>query len=498
MSELPSTIARYQIRRRLGRGSRGLVYQGFDPVLNRDVALKLPAPDAIDDLGWSARFLAEARLTGRLFHEHIVEIYDVGRHEGSPFVCMEYLSGESLAQLIRARRAGSLDARLEMIDALCAGLAYAHQCEVLHRDIRPTNIMLDDRSVVKIVDFRIDKFELPGTFDDEPSAPLSRPGWEQRFVGTVDYMAPEQLSGRPVDHRSDIFSAGVTFYELLAYRRPFADRDVASMARKIMHDRPAPLDAIVPDIGPAIAAVVERMLAKQPVDRYQDFAAIREELGAARQQARARGHSAARPPADPGRADPVPLTRTLDDAREAFMRGDLDETNRLCEIALKYSLDDAAAQALRGRARRQLAERQVVWCLAEALQHLERGELTVAEGLIARAEAIDSDAPDVRRARQSLETGRPRARLADAPVGRKPLSPTAEDRVPPAEDQPWQEQEERRARQVIAEAQRRFAGGDHLGALADLEAFSPPHPLVKGALKELLQEFMRIGRRAKR
>ena len=202
------SIARYQIRRRLGHSSMGVVYHAYDPALGRDVALKLaerqdPSARELDDADWrdppsqvqayweltdsewTDRFLAEARVTSGLLHENIVEIFDTGRHEGIPFVCMEYLSGESLRQRIERRRGGAVGERLAIMDALCAGLEYAHACGVVHRDVRPANIMFNDRGVVKIVDFRLEDDHAVFRARRYTGSTTFRPSslWDSRSIG---------------------------------------------------------------------------------------------------------------------------------------------------------------------------------------------------------------------------------------------------------------------------------------------------------------------------
>ena len=205
---LPSRIAKYEIQRPIRQGGMGSVYLGFDPELERRVAIKVLRDDLeIDDPG--ARFIREARAAAGLRHPNIVTIYDFGVVEGAPYIVMEFIPGETLADIIAQRLPLPLSRRLQIVEDLCGAVAYAHRMQLVHRDIKPGNVMFDSDGAVKVLDFGLAR-----TADSA----LTREGV---VMGTLNYMSPEQLAGEPIDHRSDIFAIGTVLYELLAFRRAF-------------------------------------------------------------------------------------------------------------------------------------------------------------------------------------------------------------------------------------------------------------------------------------
>jgi serine/threonine protein kinase len=240
-------VGRYEIQRRLGRGGMGTVYVAHDPVLGRMVAIKvflsdLELPDAAE------RFTREARSAAALNHANIVTVHDFGDVALQPYIVMEYVQGETLAEIIRRKAPVSAIDKLRWMEELCAGVAYAHQVGVIHRDIKPTNLMIDRSGRLKILDFGIAK--MLGTLATNATA----------LIGTPGYMAPEQILGKAIDHRSDLFSIGVVLYELLAYAEAFPGENVPAITHRILTGEPTPIGQLVPDIHPALVAIVERGL----------------------------------------------------------------------------------------------------------------------------------------------------------------------------------------------------------------------------------------------
>jgi len=209
VSTQPSTIGRYQVVRRIGAGGMGSVFLARDPDLDRPLAIKVVKDDLTDDPELRERFVREARSAARLRHPNIITVFDIGEIEGRPFIAMEFIPGESLADLIRRRGRLDVPRVLGWMDQLCAGLGHAHKAGIVHRDIKPGNLMVDPDGVLKIVDFGIARLG---------DSNLTREGM---LVGTANYMAPEQLMGRSLDHRLDIFAVGAVFYELLTLNRAF-------------------------------------------------------------------------------------------------------------------------------------------------------------------------------------------------------------------------------------------------------------------------------------
>jgi hypothetical protein len=261
-------IGRYLITGRIGRGGMGMVYRGLDEALQREVAVKtltLSAQGALDAES-RRRFDVEARAAGRLQHPNIVTVYELGTDPELPFIAMELLAGADLEALLRSGEEIPLAEKLDVVAQVCRALAYAHERGIVHRDVKQSNVRLLDDGTAKIMDFGIAK--LGGTH-------LTRTGM---MVGTVHYMSPEQVQGKPLDGRSDVFSAGVILYELLAGERPFRGEGATQILYKIVHEEPPPFDvAPLGEHGPRLQAILAVALAKDPDARYAGAT----ELGAA-------------------------------------------------------------------------------------------------------------------------------------------------------------------------------------------------------------------------
>ena len=259
-----TVIGRYQVVRFLGRGGMGEVYLARDPVLDRNLAIKLVGSEQ-DDAAARKRLIREARAAGGLRHVNIVTIFDAGEHEGRSYIAMEYVPGETLASLIRHRAALSLTRRLELIEHACAGLAHAHHAGVVHLDIKPDNLIVDEAGVVKVLDFGVAR-----VLQGETIA-------TQLVGGTLRYMSPEQLEGGDLDYRSDIFSLGCSLFELIAYV-PAYTGSTNEIVTKIVNGPVPQLSDVVSDLDPRLAAIVSRAMSLRPADRYQDADDLRLEL----------------------------------------------------------------------------------------------------------------------------------------------------------------------------------------------------------------------------
>src|SRR5260221_7970120 len=225
------TIGRYVVKGRIGRGGMGMVYRGLDEALEREVAVKTLTIEGTLDEESRQRFQIEAKAAAKLQHQNIVTVFELGEDRGVPFIAMEMLPGVDLEGLVRSGEELLLGEKLDIVVQVCRGLAYAHEHGIVHRDIKPSNIRLLDDGTAKIMDFGIAK--LGGT-------QLTKAGM---MVGTVHYMSPEQVRGKPLDGRSDVFSVGVILYELLAGRRPFKGAAPTAILYKIVNEEPAPLDS---------------------------------------------------------------------------------------------------------------------------------------------------------------------------------------------------------------------------------------------------------------
>jgi serine/threonine-protein kinase len=265
---LPTHISHYEIRGVLGQGGMGTVYLALDPALRRQVALKVLRADTDDQ---RERFRREARIVARLQHPNIVAIYAVGEHDRQPFIAMEYIEGEPLSDGIRRRTPWSLHRKLQMAVDLCGGLAFAHRAGVVHRDVKPSNLMVSNGSgTLRLLDFGIAR-----GVDGAATMDLTMLG---NIVGTLNYMSPEQITGQTLDHRSDIFAVGLVLYELLAYRQAFPGDNLATLTYRIVHGSAEPLRELQPDLDPELCAVVERAMARLPDDRYPHLEAMRTDL----------------------------------------------------------------------------------------------------------------------------------------------------------------------------------------------------------------------------
>lgn len=263
-------IGRYEIIKELGQGAMGIVYQAWDPNVERVVALKLLRPDLTSDPEFRQRFRREARSAGRLNHPAIVTIFDAGEQDNASFLVMEYLEDQTLAQLIEASGALPPSRAGDIAVQICDALDYAHDLQIVHRDIKPSNILLLPGGRAKLTDFGIARVVA------EPR--LTRTG----IIGTLDYMPPEQATGQDVDHRADIYALGVVLFEMLTGRPPFqADNPGATLLKIVSEPMPSPR-VLNPSVSAGMEAVVLKATAKDPSQRYQTAAEMHRALQALR------------------------------------------------------------------------------------------------------------------------------------------------------------------------------------------------------------------------
>ena len=349
-------IGRYEVIGLLGQGAMGAVLRARDPLLDRDVALKVMLPQIAADPEQKLRFEREARAIARMMHPNVVTIFDLGYHtDGSPYIAMELLRGQDLFHALRSGTPLAMERRLSLILQVLDGVGHAHRVGIVHRDIKPANTFLDEAGDVKIMDFGIARFT---------AASMTSSGV---IVGTANYMAPEQVSGARVDGRADLFGVGCMLYELLIGRLPFEGESLMATLWKIVHEDAA-YDGLPAGMSGA-EPVLRRALAKRPDDRYQDaadFAAdvrsllaprsIAAERDAGVTAAPQRPEAAALPaPAERVAADPEPLFALMRGIQVGARSGHLHFTHgqerrslRVARGAVAHGTSDVPGQQLGG------------------------------------------------------------------------------------------------------------------------------------------------------
>ena len=259
-------IGRYRIVERLGQGGMGVVYKAFDPQIERTVAIKVISTQRVDNPELRERFFREARAAGQLTHRHIVVVYDLGEEQGQPYIAMEFVEGVTLDVMMRGPEPFPIGRRLDVMLDVCDGLGYAHDRGVIHRDVKPSNIMVTRGGAAKILDFGLARLV---------TSDLTR---SNLMLGTMSYMAPEQLRNEPIDQRVDIFAIGVVMYELFTGLRPFDGQSLASAIYKVLEEEPLPVDQCNPAIPPGLAPIVARALAKERDERYSTMHELARDL----------------------------------------------------------------------------------------------------------------------------------------------------------------------------------------------------------------------------
>ena len=525
----PESIGRYQIIKCLGKGGMGAVYLAQDPAIDRLVAIKLLL-EGLETDELRERFQREARSAGRLRHNNIVVIFDVGEDDGRPFIAMEYVHGHTLSELIKHRAVMTVMRKLQMLEQLCDGLAYAHWAGVIHRDIKPANLIVDEKDALKILDFGIARLGPSG---------MTMAG---ALMGTLNYMAPEQMVGRPVDSRTDIFAVGACCYELLAYRRAFPGDLQDGILHRILYNAPEPIEKLVPDLDPEVVRIVNRALEKDPERRYQDLEAMRNELQRIRQRLEGREGGQFGPRQAGPIPTPLPISlktprggtdreqlakfRTqqiemhLDAARQAFDAGKFDDVLTACHQVLLLDPDNVVANDLLDRAKVTTETRQVKDILKQARARIDSGNVDDASRLLKEALSLHPTSAEgleirgaVDKALQEREAARARLRDLDHAVdrARNALKSGEADSAVRAADEALaidrdnseartlrqkaaaviEERrrlaEQRRAERAIEGAVRQFEAGDHEAACKSLESYTPPNDQVTAALKRLQQ-----------
>ena len=284
MVDVGDEIGRYRIEAVLGEGGMGKVFRAHDEQLDRRVAIKLVRASSMSGSDAEARLLREARAAAALTHPGAVAIYDVGEHQGAPFIVMELIDGVTLRRAL-VEREPTIVQRLAWLRQVASALSAAHARGLVHRDIKPENVMVRDDGAIKVVDFGIAR--AASAIDPEAPTATSSPAIDTLTaegvqVGTIHYMAPEQVRGAPIDGRTDQFAWGVCAYEVLSGTQPWAASGTAlSVAASILTDEVPALETKVPALSHRVSAIVARTMSKRPADRFESMDALIEALDAA-------------------------------------------------------------------------------------------------------------------------------------------------------------------------------------------------------------------------
>jgi len=311
MAELKK-LGRYKIKGVLGKGAMGLVYDGLDPTLDRRVAIKTIITKNLDEATakhYAMRFKREVRAVAKVNHANIVQVYDFGTEGDLNYIVMEYIEGKELKDAFDATQRFDLQTIFRMMGELLEALHFAHQAGVIHRDIKPANVMVDAKGHVKLADFGVARVN-----DPDAEGEKTRVG---AIIGTPSYMSPEQTQGQPIDHRTDLFSAGILFYQLLTGQKPF-DGTGWALAKKIIQDDPV-WPSTVLEVPATFDRVVAKALAKEPDQRYQTARKFAEDLK--RLAAGKEPEAPAMAPPKPAAAAPAPVSNAGGEADKEFWDG---------------------------------------------------------------------------------------------------------------------------------------------------------------------------------
>jgi len=383
----------------------GTLYLAQDPRLERPVAIKLLREDSAE---LRERFAREARTVASLRHVNIVSVFDVDEFNGQPFIAMEYIPGETLAEMIRRRAPITLTRKLQMIEDLCAGLSYAHRAGIIHRDVKPANIMVDPEGTLKILDFGIARL---GTSSMTVAGTL---------IGTVNYMSPEQVSGQAIDSRSDIFAVGAVFYELITYKRAFSG-SMTEMLVQILHRNPDPVTSVIPDLDAEVVRIINKALEKDVTKRYRDLKVMGRELVPVRMRIEAEepdgstiiiGNDNTIVLQPRGIQDAsVAIQALLSAANAAIDANDVDAAEAALQGATTLDPSNGEIERLGARIRALAVARQSREWTLQARREMEDGALTRAGELLLRVRTETPDNPDA----PSLACRRPEVSPAPRP-----------------------------------------------------------------------------------
>jgi serine/threonine protein kinase len=343
-------LGKYEVLAELGHGAMGVVYRARDPIINRLVALKTITTGVADDPALLQRFYREAQSAGGLQHPNIITIYDMGEEGKIPFIAMELVEGENLEQVIARRAAIPISLKLVYAMQACRAFDYAHKRGIVHRDIKPGNVMIGKDGTVKVVDFGIARVL---------EASKTQTGM---LIGTFAYMSPEQYHGERADERSDIWSLGVLFYELLCYRRPFTGDTPASLMRSICEQDPEPLSKFLVDCPAELESIFSKALQKSPSERYQSMEDLLVELDPVSKRLQAQS-----------------VAELFDQSRRFVEQSQFTEARDLLRQALQF---ESANQQVRSLLEKVNGELKRILVRPKVQQFVEKGHTLLGEGKI--------------------------------------------------------------------------------------------------------------------
>jgi len=352
-------LGKYEVFGELGHGAMGVVYRARDPIINRLVALKTITTGLADDPNLLQRFYREAQSAGGLQHPNIVTIYDMGDENNVPYIAMELIDGDSLEKVISQRMSVPLALKFTYLVQACRAFDYAHKRGIVHRDIKPGNVMVNKESVAKVVDFGIAR-----VLDTSKTQ-------TGMLIGTFAYMSPEQYHGEHADERSDIWSFGVLLYELLCYQRPFVGDNPATLMHSICSAEPPPLRERVPDCPAEMDAILSRILRKSPQDRFQSMEDLLLELEPVYKQLQARS-----------------VVELIDQSQGLIVKGEFAQAREFLRETLKV---DSANPKARNLLEKVNAELKRLLIRPQAQQRVDKSRILLGEGKIQEARAeVDS------------------------------------------------------------------------------------------------------------
>lgn len=380
-------LGKYEILAELGHGAMGVVYKARDPFIGRLVALKTINSNLVDRPDLLERFYQEAQSAGKLQHPNIVTVFELGQEKDTPFIAMEYIDGESLEKIIVEQIDLPLALKIGYIVRVCQALEFAHKNRVVHRDIKPGNVMVTSEGVVKVVDFGIARL-----------VDFSRTHTNM-MIGTPAYMAPELFRKKKADERTDIWAVGVTFYELITYQRPFTG-DGYDIIRAIAEDDYAPASSISSECNPELDAIIGRMLRKSSTDRYQSMEDVLLELEPVWNRMRSDAASV--------------LTER---ARGLYERGNLPRAQDTLRRARLIDSSNVLAKSLLEKVSSELRRTEI---LPKVEEHLDRGRVFLESGKLREAQAeaeaalnLDSRCEPAQKLASDIEAGQARAQQLD-------------------------------------------------------------------------------------